>query len=81
MRECILGNFKRRLHAVLRADSCLQRPSVMESLLRRHLSIVHLAEQHISMDLTEGVREILLAESFTGPISNLHFLDKPVEVL
>ncbi|KAJ4785686.1 transcription activator [Rhynchospora pubera] len=80
MRDCIIGNFKRRLHAVLRADTCLQRPSIMESLLRRHLSIVHLAEQHISMDLTEGVREVLLAESFTGPISNLHFLDKPVEV-
>ncbi|KAJ3692681.1 hypothetical protein LUZ60_011776 [Juncus effusus] len=81
MRDCIVTNFKRRLHAILKTDNnCLQRPSVMESLLVRHLSIVHLAEQHISMDLTEGIREVLLQESFGGPVMNLQFFEKPIEV-
>ncbi|XP_047335582.1 protein NAP1 [Impatiens glandulifera] len=79
MRECILGNFKRRLHAVLKNDSDLQRPSVMESLIRRHVSIVHLAEQHVSMDLTQGIREVLLNETFCGPVSSLHLFEKPAE--
>ncbi|KAL0011582.1 hypothetical protein SO802_006690 [Lithocarpus litseifolius] len=52
MRECILGNFRRGLLAVLKTDNDLQRPSILESLIHRHISIVHLAEQHISMDLT-----------------------------
>ncbi|KAL6567180.1 histone chaperone [Orobanche gracilis] len=71
MRECILGNFKRRLLTVLKTDSDLQRPSVLESLIRRHTSIVHLAEQHVSMDLTQGIREILLAETYSSPVSSL----------
>ncbi|KAM7505667.1 hypothetical protein LguiB_004571 [Lonicera macranthoides] len=79
MRECILGNFKRRLLAVLKTDNDLQRPSVLESLIRRHISIVHLAEQHISMDLTQGIREVLLTEAFAGPVSALHLFEKPVE--
>ncbi|PIA37707.1 hypothetical protein AQUCO_03000333v1 [Aquilegia coerulea] len=79
MRECILGNFRRRLLAVLKTDNDLQRPSVMEALIRRHISIVHLAEQHISMDLTQGIREVLLSETFSGPVSSLHLFEKPVD--
>ncbi|KAL5842760.1 hypothetical protein ACOSQ3_013363 [Xanthoceras sorbifolium] len=81
MRECILVNFKRRLLAVLKTDNDLQRPSILESMIRRHMSIVHLAEQHISMDLTQGIREILLSEAFTGPVSSLQLFDKPAEQL
>ncbi|KAJ4821990.1 histone chaperone [Turnera subulata] len=81
MRECILGNFRRRLLSVLKTDNDLQRPSVLESLIRRHMSIVHLAEQHISMDLTHGIREVLLTEAFSGPISSLQLFEKPAEQL
>ncbi|KAG6392165.1 hypothetical protein SASPL_146376 [Salvia splendens] len=56
-----------------------ERPSVLESLIRRHTSIVHLAEQHVSMDLTNGIREILLAETYSGPVSSLQLFEKPVE--
>ncbi|XP_074286130.1 protein NAP1 [Silene latifolia] len=76
MRECILGNFRRRLLSVLKTDNDLQRPSVLESLIRRQMSIIHLAEQHVSMDLTQGIREVLLAEVFAGPISSLHLFEK-----
>ncbi|CAO2210203.1 unnamed protein product [Urochloa humidicola] len=78
MRDCIIGNFRRRFHSMIRADNCIQRPSIIESLLRRHLGIIHLAEQHISMDLTEGIREVLLAESYTGPFPNLQMFETPV---
>ncbi|KAL8167962.1 hypothetical protein V2J09_009461 [Rumex salicifolius] len=81
MRECIVGNFKRRLLAVLRTDNDLQRLSVLESLIHRHMSIVHLAEQHVSMDLTQGIREVLLTEAFTGPVYSLHSFQKPADVL
>lgn len=81
MRECILSNFKRRLLAALKTDNDLQRPSILESVIRRHMSIVHLAEQHISMDLTQGIREVLLSEAFTGPVASLHLFDKPAEQL
>ncbi|KAL7089703.1 hypothetical protein ACP275_13G199800 [Erythranthe tilingii] len=79
MRECILGNFKRRLLTVLKTDSDLQRPSVLESLIHRHTSIIHLAEQHVSMDLTQGIREILLAETYSGPVSSLQLFEKTAE--
>nr|GLL29969.1 protein NAP1 isoform X2 [Ipomoea trifida]GME05757.1 protein NAP1 [Ipomoea batatas] len=79
MRECILVNFRRRLLAVLKSDNDLQRPSVLESLIRRHTAIVHLAEQHVSMDLTQGIREILLTETFCGPVSSLHLFEKAAE--
>ncbi|CAI0401810.1 unnamed protein product [Linum tenue] len=79
MRECILGNFRRRLLTVLKTDNDLQRPSVLESLIRRHMSIIHLAEHHISMDLTHGMREALLTEAFCGPVSSLHLFEKPAE--
>lgn len=79
MRECILGNFRRRLLSLLKTDNDLNRPSIMESLLRRHISIVHLAEKHISMDLTQGIREVLLTEVFAGPVSSLHLFEKPAE--
>ncbi|KAI5563277.1 hypothetical protein BDE02_15G105900 [Populus trichocarpa] len=81
MREGILGNFRRRLLAVLKADNDLQRPSVLESLIHRHLNIVYLAEQHISMDLTHGIQEVLLIEAFSGPVSSLHLFEKPAEQL
>lgn len=77
MRDCILANFRRRLVSVVRTDDGLQRPSLMESLIQRHISIIHLAEQHISMDLTTGIREVLLMETFTGPVANLHLFEKP----
>lgn len=79
MRECILGNFRRRLLGVLKTDNDLQRPTVLESLIKRHISIVHLAEQHISMDITQGIREILLCEAFSGPVSSLHLFEKPTD--
>ncbi|KAM1792377.1 hypothetical protein FF1_036107 [Malus domestica] len=79
MRECILGNLRRRLLSALKTDTDLQRPSVLESLIRRHISIIHLAEQHISMDLTQGIREVLLSEAFSGPVSSLHLFEKPAE--
>ncbi|KAJ8436851.1 hypothetical protein Cgig2_026175 [Carnegiea gigantea] len=77
MRECILGNFRRRLLSVLKTENDLQRPFVLESIIRRQMSIIHLAEQHVSMDLTQGIREVLLAETFSGPISSLHLFEKP----
>lgn len=67
--------------AVLKTENDLQRPSVLESLIRRHMSIVHLAEQHISMDLTHGIREVLLTEAFSGPVSSLHLFENPTEQL
>ncbi|KAK4368300.1 hypothetical protein RND71_012092 [Anisodus tanguticus] len=79
MREGILRNFRRRLLAVLKTDNDLQRPTVLESLIHRHTAIVHLAEQHISMDLTQGIREILLTETFCGPVSSLHLFEKVAE--
>ncbi|CAI9760031.1 unnamed protein product [Fraxinus pennsylvanica] len=79
MRDCILGNFKRSLLNVLKTDNDLQRPSVLEYLIRRHTAIVHLAEQHISMDLTQGIWEILLASTFCGPVSSLHLFEKPAD--
>lgn len=80
MRECILGNFRRRLLSFLIADNCLQRPSIIESLLQRHISIIHLAEQHISMDITEGIREVLLTESYAGPVSYLQKFEKSTDM-
>ncbi|VFQ97446.1 unnamed protein product [Cuscuta campestris] len=79
MRECILVNFRRRLLAILKSDNDLQRPSVLESLIRRHTAIVHLAEQHVSMDLTHGIREILLTETFCAPVSSLQLFEKAPE--
>ncbi|KAF5729205.1 protein NAP1-like isoform X2 [Tripterygium wilfordii] len=81
MRECVLGNFRRRLLTALKTEHDLQRPSILESLIRRHMSIVHLAEQHISMDLTQGIREVLLTEAFTGPVSSLQLYEKPADQL
>ncbi|XP_077244449.1 transcription activator isoform X2 [Tasmannia lanceolata] len=79
MRDCILGNFRRRLLAVLKTDNDLQRPSTLESLILRHIGIAHLAEQHISMDLTQGIREILLTEAFCGPVFSLQSFQKPAD--
>ncbi|GAB4829508.1 histone chaperone [Ancistrocladus abbreviatus] len=80
MRECIIGNFRRRLLVVLKTDNDLQRPSALEKLICRHISIVHLAEQHVSMDLTQGIREVLLTEAFSGPVSSLQTSQKPADL-
>lgn len=79
LRDCVLNNFKRRLITILKIDRDLQRPSVLESLVHRHMNIVHLVEQHVSMDLTQGMREVLLSEAFSGPIHGLHTFEKPVQ--
>lgn len=71
LRDHIVNNFKRRLLSILSPDGQLQRPSVIEALILRHMHIVHMIEKHISLDLKEGLREILLAEAFAGPIQDL----------
>lgn len=79
LRDCVLSNFRRRLVTILKIDKDLQRPSVLESLIRRHMNIVHLVEQHVSMDLTQGLREVLLSEVFCGPVHGLHSFEKPAQ--
>jgi len=79
LRDCVLNNFKKRLITILKIDRDLQRPSVLESLVHRHMNIVHLVEQHVSMVLTQGMREVLLCEAFSGPIHGLHTFEKPVQ--
>eukprot|EP01018_Ginkgo_biloba_P029851 Gb_16727 [translate_table: standard] len=79
LRDCVLSNFRRRLITILKIDRDLQRPSVLESLIRRHINIVHLVEQHVSMDLTQGLREVLLSEAFCGPVRGLHSFEKPLQ--
>eukprot|EP00249_Psilotum_nudum_P015741 c25499_g1_i2 orf=223-4398(+) len=74
LREHVARNFQRRIFSIITVDGDLQRPSVFEALLHRHMHTVHLIEQHISMDLTNCLREILLTESFTGP---MHYLKGP----
>lgn len=59
-------------------DGELQRPSVVEARLQRHMSIVHLVEQHVQLDLTRGIREVLLTESFARHMRDLHPDDREV---
>ncbi|KAI6704041.1 hypothetical protein NL676_013177 [Syzygium grande] len=75
----ILGNFRRRLLSLQKTDNDPNRPPIVKSLLRRHISIVHLAEQHGLMDLTQGILEVLLTEVFARPVSPLHSFEKPAE--
>jgi NCK-associated protein 1 len=56
-------NFWTRLVSILMVDGDLQRPSVVESRLQRHMSIEHLVEQHVQLDLTRGV---ILIESLAS---------------
>ncbi|KAH9315390.1 hypothetical protein KI387_024017, partial [Taxus chinensis] len=79
LRDCVLSNFRRRLITILKIDRDLQRPSVLESLTWRHMNVIHLVEQHVSMDLTQGLREVLLSEAFCGPVHGLHSFEKPVQ--
>ncbi|KAL2631653.1 hypothetical protein R1flu_016339 [Riccia fluitans] len=72
MRDYVMNNFRGRLSNVILVDGDLQRPTVVEARLQRHMSIIHLIEQHVSMDLTRGVREVLLAEAFAGKMRDLH---------
>ncbi|RDX81210.1 Protein NAP1, partial [Mucuna pruriens] len=45
---------------------------------KRLISIIHLAEQHISVDIIEGIREVLLSGAFSGLVSSLHLFEKPI---
>ena len=49
------GSSWTRLASIIMVDGDLQRPSVVESQLQRHMSIEHLVEQHVQLDLTRGV--------------------------
>lgn len=73
-----MKNFRTRLASIIMVDGDLQRPSVVESRLQRHMSIVHLVEQHVQLDLTRGVREVLLTESFARHMQDLHPDDREV---
>ncbi|KAI3849027.1 hypothetical protein MKX03_011470 [Papaver bracteatum] len=57
-----MDKLMRRLLAVLKSDDDLRRPSVLEALIHRNISIVRAADEHISMDLTQGIQEVLLME-------------------
>lgn len=73
-----MKNFRTRLLSIIMVDGELQRPSVVEARLQRHMSIVHLVEQHVQLDLTRGVREVLLTESFARHMQDLHPDDREV---
>lgn len=73
-----MKNFRTRLTSIIMVDGELQRPTVVEARLQRHMSIVHLVEQHVQLDLTRGIREILLTESFARPMRDLHPDDREV---
>ncbi|KAK7329017.1 hypothetical protein VNO77_23162 [Canavalia gladiata] len=78
IRECILGNFRRSGLVVLKTDNDLQRPIVLGLLIKMHISIRHLARQHISIDITQGICEVLLLEALSGPVSSLNLFEKPI---
>ena len=64
LRDCVPSNLRRRLITILKIDRDLQRPSVLESLVHRHMNIAHLVEQHVCMDLNQCMREVLLSKAF-----------------
>jgi NCK-associated protein 1 len=66
----MLNNFKRRLIGIVSAEG-VPRPSIIEGLILRHMQIIHLIEKHVSMDLKQGLREILVKEAFSGPMRDL----------
>ncbi|XP_024388834.1 probable protein NAP1 isoform X3 [Physcomitrium patens] len=78
LRDRIMKNFRTRLKSIIMTNGELQRPSVVEARLQRHMSIVHLVEQHVQLDLTRGVREVLLTESFARHMEDLHPDDREV---
>ncbi|CAM6099238.1 unnamed protein product [Calypogeia fissa] len=78
MREYVMNNLTSRLANVIISGEDLVRPSVAEARLHRHMRIIHLLEQHVSMDMTRGVREVLLSESFSQKMRDLHPLDGEV---
>lgn len=78
LRDRVMRNFRTRLTSIIMVDGELQRPSVVEARLQRHMSIVHLVEQHVQLDLTRGVREVLLTESFARHMQDLHPDDREV---
>ena len=69
-----MNNFKRRLIGIVSAEG-VPRPSIIEGLILRHMQIIHLIEKHVSMDLKQGLREILLKEAFSGPMRGLQDFD------
>ncbi|XP_024527538.1 protein NAP1 isoform X1 [Selaginella moellendorffii] len=66
MRDRILGNFRSQLLKIPLIEKDLQRPSVIEASIQRHMTIIHIIEQHVGMDLTQSVREVLLKEAISG---------------
>eukprot|EP00252_Welwitschia_mirabilis_P021329 TRINITY_DN5452_c0_g1_i3.p1 TRINITY_DN5452_c0_g1~~TRINITY_DN5452_c0_g1_i3.p1 ORF type:complete len:1244 (-),score=247.08 TRINITY_DN5452_c0_g1_i3:983-4714(-) len=79
LRDCVLSNFRRKVITILKIDRDLQRPSVLELLIGRHMHIIHLVEQHVSMDLTHGIREVLISEGFAGPVHGLQTFERPLQ--
>ncbi|KAH7432487.1 hypothetical protein KP509_07G024700 [Ceratopteris richardii] len=71
LREHVLNNFRRRLHSIIDSEREPQRPSQIEPLILRHMQIIYLIEKHVSMDLKQGVREVLLKEAFSNPMRDL----------
>ncbi|KAJ7555822.1 hypothetical protein O6H91_05G056100 [Diphasiastrum complanatum] len=74
LRDRVLNNFRSHLLHLILVNGELQRPSVIEAQIRRHITILHLIEKHMSMDLTRGIREILLKESFSGELRYMRSL-------
>lgn len=72
LRDRLLNNFRTRILNTIFVEGDLQRPSVFEGQILRHMTIVHVVEQHVSMDLTRGLREILLTEAFASRMRDLH---------
>jgi NCK-associated protein 1 len=80
LRQRVVKNFREFLANVIIVDGGLQRLSVVEAQLQRHMSIVHLVEQHVQLDLTRGLREVLLTESFAHPMRNFQPGDREVGI-
>jgi NCK-associated protein 1 len=80
LRQRVVKNFREFLANVIIVDGGLQRLSVAEAQLQRHMSIVHLVEQHVQLDLTRGLREVLLTESFAHPMRNFQPEDREVGI-
>jgi NCK-associated protein 1 len=78
LRDRVVKNFRERLANIIIVDGGLQRMSVVEARLQRHMSIVHLVEQHVQLDLTRGLREVLLTQSFAHSMQNFQPEDREV---
>jgi NCK-associated protein 1 len=74
LRDRVVKNFRTWLASIIMVDGDLQRPSVVEAAATHE----HLVEQHVQLDLTRGVREVLLTESFARHMQDLHPDDREV---